>query len=186
MKVCIYTAQADVLFGCTMYVIAPALLNPQTSVLVQTRHCHTRNLNSETYGDSTNAFLRCGNVLVHQRPIHLIAFMLGLVWASTWPCWSVRNQPWSTAFCREPLSQYSSRSHVSNSCSSLFPCVSCACTGSIECPACAESALNVLHMQSQHCMLGIDSCLFHLAVHALYVVPPMPCLTCHPFMVARL
>ena len=87
---------------------------------------------------------------VRQRPFHLIAFMLGLVWASTWPCWSVRNHPWSTAFWREPLSQYSSSSHVSSSCSSLFPCVSCACTVSMERPAHAESAWNVLRMQSQH------------------------------------
>ena len=48
----------------------------------------------------------------------LMACMLGFVLESTWPCLSVWNHPRSTASCREPLSQYSSSSQVSNSCSS--------------------------------------------------------------------
>ncbi len=33
------------------------------SILIQKRHPHTGNLNSETSGDSRNAFLHCGDVL---------------------------------------------------------------------------------------------------------------------------
>ncbi len=40
-----------------------ALLNPKTSVLIQKRRSYTVNLNSETPGDSTNAFLQCGDDL---------------------------------------------------------------------------------------------------------------------------
>jgi len=39
------------------------LLNPKTSILIQKRHSYTRNLNSETSGDSKNAFLHGGDVL---------------------------------------------------------------------------------------------------------------------------
>ncbi len=42
---------------------AEALLNPETSVFIQERHPYTGNLNSETSGDSINAFLHCGDVL---------------------------------------------------------------------------------------------------------------------------
>ena len=34
-----------------------ALLNPKTSILIPKRHSYTRNLNSETSGDSKNAIL---------------------------------------------------------------------------------------------------------------------------------
>ena len=34
-----------------------ALFNPDTSILIQKRHPYTGNLNSETPGDSKNAFL---------------------------------------------------------------------------------------------------------------------------------
>ncbi len=40
-----------------------ALLNPETSILIQKRHSYTRNLNSETPGDSKITFLHCGDVL---------------------------------------------------------------------------------------------------------------------------
>jgi len=39
-----------------------ALFNPKTSVLIQKRHPYTGNLNSETLGDSKNAFLLWGDV----------------------------------------------------------------------------------------------------------------------------
>jgi len=39
------------------------LLNPETSILIQKCHQYTGNLNSETSGDSKNAFLYCGGVL---------------------------------------------------------------------------------------------------------------------------
>ncbi len=41
----------------------PALFNPETSILIQKRHPYTGNLNSETPGDSKNAFLHWGDVL---------------------------------------------------------------------------------------------------------------------------
>ena len=40
-----------------------ALLNPETSILIEKRHSHTRILKSETSGDSKNAFLHCGDVV---------------------------------------------------------------------------------------------------------------------------
>ena len=39
-----------------------ALLNPETSILIQKRHPYTRNVNSETLRDSKNAFLHWGDV----------------------------------------------------------------------------------------------------------------------------
>jgi len=39
-----------------------ALLNPKKTILIQKRHSYTRNLNSETSGDSKNVFLHCGDV----------------------------------------------------------------------------------------------------------------------------
>ncbi len=39
-----------------------ALFNPETSISIQKRHPYTGNLNSETSGDSKNAFLHCGDV----------------------------------------------------------------------------------------------------------------------------
>ncbi len=39
-----------------------ALFNPKTSILIQKRHPYTGKLNSETSGDSRNAFLPCGDV----------------------------------------------------------------------------------------------------------------------------
>ncbi len=49
--------------GAATLIFLQALLNPETSILIQKRHSHTRNLNSETPGDSKNAFLHCGDVL---------------------------------------------------------------------------------------------------------------------------
>ena len=40
-----------------------ALFNPEISVLIQKHHPYTGNLNSETLGDSKNAFLHRGGVL---------------------------------------------------------------------------------------------------------------------------
>ncbi len=42
---------------------APALFNDRKSTLVQKHHPYTGNLNSETPGDSNNAFLHWGDVL---------------------------------------------------------------------------------------------------------------------------
>jgi hypothetical protein len=39
-----------------------ALLNTETSNLIQNCHIYTGNLNRETSGNSKNAFLRCGDV----------------------------------------------------------------------------------------------------------------------------
>ncbi len=39
------------------------LFNPETCILIQKRHAYTANLNSETSGDSKDAFLHCGDVL---------------------------------------------------------------------------------------------------------------------------
>ena len=39
-----------------------ALFGPKMSILIQKRHPYTGNLNSETSGDSKNAFLHCGDV----------------------------------------------------------------------------------------------------------------------------
>jgi len=43
-----------------------ALFSPKTSILIQKRHPHTGNLNSETPGDSKNTFLHCRDVLALQ------------------------------------------------------------------------------------------------------------------------
>jgi len=43
--------------------LSVALFNPKTSILIQKRHPYTGNLNSETSGDSKNAFLHWGDVL---------------------------------------------------------------------------------------------------------------------------
>ncbi len=40
-----------------------APVNPKTSTLIQKHHPYTRNLNSDTPGDSKNAFLCLGDVL---------------------------------------------------------------------------------------------------------------------------
>ncbi len=40
-----------------------ALFNPETSSLIWNCHLSAGNLNSETSGDSKNAFLYCGHVL---------------------------------------------------------------------------------------------------------------------------
>ena len=37
------------------------------SIAIQKRHPYTGNVNSETSGDSKNAFLHCGDVLGHER-----------------------------------------------------------------------------------------------------------------------
>ncbi len=42
---------------------AEALFNPETSILIQKCHPYNGNLNSETSGDSTSAFLHCGDVV---------------------------------------------------------------------------------------------------------------------------
>ena len=47
-----------------MYQEPSALLSPKLSILIQKRHPYTGTLNSETFGDSKNAFLHCGDVLV--------------------------------------------------------------------------------------------------------------------------
>ncbi len=39
-----------------------AVLNPKTSILIETRHSYTQNLNSATPGDRINAFQQCGDV----------------------------------------------------------------------------------------------------------------------------
>ena len=38
-----------------------ALINPEMSITIQKRHSYTENLNSETSGDSQNAFLNYGD-----------------------------------------------------------------------------------------------------------------------------
>ena len=43
--------------------ISAAVLNPETSNLIQTRHPYTGNLNKETSGDGENASLRCADVV---------------------------------------------------------------------------------------------------------------------------
>ena len=48
--------------NCCSHGLQQALLSPKTSVLIQKRHPYTGNLNRETSGDSTNAFLHCGDV----------------------------------------------------------------------------------------------------------------------------
>ena len=45
-----------------MPMLPTALLNAETSILVQRRHSYTRNSNSEMSGDSENASPHCGNV----------------------------------------------------------------------------------------------------------------------------
>ncbi len=47
-----------------------ALFNPETSIFIQKRHPYTGNLNSETPGDSKNAFLHCGDVLAAPQFVH--------------------------------------------------------------------------------------------------------------------
>ena len=42
---------------CPTLIYDDALLNPETSILIQKRHPYTRNVNSETLRDSKNAFL---------------------------------------------------------------------------------------------------------------------------------
>ncbi len=44
-----------------------ALLNPETSILIQKHHSHTKNLYSEMSGGSNNACLHCGDVLAHEQ-----------------------------------------------------------------------------------------------------------------------
>ncbi len=48
------------------HAFAVTQLNPKTSILMQKCHSYTGNLNSETPGDSKNAFLHFGDVLVIQ------------------------------------------------------------------------------------------------------------------------
>jgi len=45
------------------YALSLSLLNPKTSITLQERPSYSGNLNSETPGDSTNAFLHWGDVL---------------------------------------------------------------------------------------------------------------------------
>ena len=42
---------------------AEARFNPETSISIQKRHPYDGNLNSQTLGDSENAFLHCGDVI---------------------------------------------------------------------------------------------------------------------------
>ncbi len=58
------SAQAGPALILKHVVSSVALFNPETSILIQKRHPYTVNLNSETSGDSKNAFLRCGDVFV--------------------------------------------------------------------------------------------------------------------------
>ncbi len=53
---------------------ATALLNPETSILIQKRHPYTRSLHSETPGDSKNAFLHWGDVSALLNPETSIEF----------------------------------------------------------------------------------------------------------------
>ncbi len=54
---------------CTPHVVSQftvlylALLNPETSDLIQKRHPYAGIINSETSGDSKNAFLHCGDAV---------------------------------------------------------------------------------------------------------------------------
>ncbi len=56
-----------------------ALSDPEMSIVIQKRHLYTGNVNSETPGDSRNAFLHWGDVLdalhvsdvVHQQ-VHIM------------------------------------------------------------------------------------------------------------------
>ena len=48
---------------CLTLIYGDALLNPETSILIQKRHSYTKNVNSETLRDSKNAFLHWGDVL---------------------------------------------------------------------------------------------------------------------------
>ena len=48
----------------TAVLLVLALLDPKTTALIQKRHPYTGKLNSETPGNSQNAFLRCGHVFI--------------------------------------------------------------------------------------------------------------------------
>ncbi len=56
-----------------------ALLNPETSTLLQKHHAYIGKLNSETPGDSENAFLHCGDgiVLLRCHCLTALVFLLG-------------------------------------------------------------------------------------------------------------
>ncbi len=54
-----------------VFINQSALFNPKTCILIQKRHPYTGNLNSETSGDSKNAFLHCGDVLAHLQSFNL-------------------------------------------------------------------------------------------------------------------
>ncbi len=54
-----------------------AFLNPKTSISIQKHPSYTRDLNAETSGDSTSAFLHCGDVLgTADGPVQLCCLTL--------------------------------------------------------------------------------------------------------------
>ena len=55
-----------------------ALYNPKSSILIQKRHPYTENLNSETPGDSKNAFLHWGDVLGLDAMCYIVGGMTNL------------------------------------------------------------------------------------------------------------
>ena len=57
-----YSVVHYILFISTA-VLEPALLNPKTPIFLQKLPSYSGNLNSETPGDSKNAFQHCGDVL---------------------------------------------------------------------------------------------------------------------------
>ena len=53
--------------------ISTALVNAETSILIQKRHPYTGKLNSDTSGDSKTAFLHCRDVEEHSALVYLYA-----------------------------------------------------------------------------------------------------------------
>ena len=77
------TASAFICSVC--YTDLTALFNPEMSILTHNRHPCTGNLNSETSGDSKNAFLHCGDVVGLNdcrwaRKLLLLEFAFYMVW----------------------------------------------------------------------------------------------------------
>ncbi len=81
--------------GCCTWDRAAALLNPTTTISIQKRHAYTRNLHSETSGDSKTAFLHCGDVSDHVA--------LGIELRIMWFPMLTQNQ------CRLDVSTYDER-----------------------------------------------------------------------------
>lgn len=51
-----------------------ALSNPKTSILIQSHHPYTENMNPETSGDSKHTFLHCGDALALFNPRNFTLF----------------------------------------------------------------------------------------------------------------